>query len=77
MAVKPRGGCDPRDGHDLEEELEGLVKAWRHMFQDHAGDPVRARCFVVRGTSEGLLHDGRGYASRYHRGCVFGVRGNA
>ena len=64
MAVEPRGRCDSRDGHGLKEELEGLVKAWGHMFQDHAGDSVRARRFVDRGTPEGLLHDCRGDASR-------------
>ncbi len=68
MAVEPRGGCDSRNGHGLKEESEGLMKAWRHMFQDHAGDSVRARCFVVRGTPEGLLHDCRGDASRNHWG---------
>ena len=41
VAVEPRGGCDPRDGHGLKEELEGLVKAWGHIFQDHAGRGLR------------------------------------
>ena len=48
-----------------------------HMFQDHAGDSVRACCFVVRGTPESLLHDGRGNAALYHRGYVFLVGGSA
>ena len=70
MAVEPRGGCDPRNGIVLEEDLEGFVKSRRHMLQDHAGDSVWARCFVVRGTAESLLHDSRGDAARDHRDCV-------
>ncbi len=52
------------NGHDLEEELEGLVKSCRHMLQDHAGDSVWALRFVVRSTPESLLHDSRGDAAR-------------
>ena len=70
MVVKPRGGCDPRNGHGLKDELEGLMEAWRHMFQDDAGDSVWARCFVVWGTPESLVNDSRGDAARDLRGCV-------
>ena len=77
MAVEPRGGCDLRDGHGLEEELEGLVKAWRHMLHDHAGDSVWSRCFVIRGSPESLLHDDRVDAARHYRDCVLMVGRNA
>ena len=66
MVVEPRGGCDPQHVHGLEEELEGLMKSRMHLLQNHAGDSVWARCFVVWGTPERLLHDIRGDASRYH-----------
>jgi hypothetical protein len=62
-------------GHGLEEELEDLVKVWRHILQDHAGDSVLARSFVVRGTPERFLHDGRGDAAQDHRNYVLMVGG--
>jgi len=71
------GGCDLCNGHGLEEELEGLVKSFRHVLQDHAGDSVWARCFVVRGTPERLLHDSKGDEARDHWDCVLMVRRNA
>ena len=47
------------------------------MLQDHAGDPVWARRFVVRGTPESLLHDSWFDATRYYWDCVFLVERNA
>ena len=66
MAVELRGGCDSRNGHGLEKELEGLVKSRKQILQDRAWDSVWARCFVVRSTPEILMHDSRGDASRNH-----------
>ena len=71
------GGGDTRNGHGLDEELEGLVEVGRHMFQDHAGDSVLTRCFVVWDAPESLLHDGRGDAARDHRDYVLMVVRNA
>ncbi len=53
------------------------MKSRRHMFHDHAGDPVWARGFVVRGTPESLLHDIRDDAGRDHWNCVLTVGRNA
>ena len=73
MAVEPGGGCDSRLGHCLKEELKGLLESLGHVLQDHTGDPIRARRFVVRGAPQSLLHGGRGNASRDHRDCVLQV----
>ncbi len=49
-----------------------VKRSWRDslnpegVFQDHAGDIIRSRGFVVRGATESLLHDSMGDASRYH-----------
>ena len=39
----------------MKEEVKGLVEARRHAFQNKVRDPIRARCLVVRDTSEGFL----------------------
>ncbi len=59
MALKPCGGCDPRFGKRLEEEVECLLECRWHVFQDESSDTVRACGFMVGVASECLLHDGR------------------